>query len=34
VVTAEGKSATFDMQVNLVWWQWLILIFLLGFLWY
>ena len=33
-VTAEGMSADFTMQVRLVWWQWLILIFLLGFLWY
>ena len=32
--SALGVSADFTMQVRLVWWQWLILIFLLGWLWY
>ena len=34
VVTVEGKSATFDMQVRLAWWQWFIVIILFGFIWY
>ncbi|MBR5620770.1 MAG: bacterial Ig-like domain-containing protein [Clostridia bacterium] len=34
LVTCEGVSATFTMQVNLTFIQWMILIFLLGFIWY
>ena len=33
-VTTQGVSATFPMQVKLVWWQWLILIILFGWIWY
>lgn len=33
-VTACGVSDTFDMQVRLEWWQWLILICLFGWIWY
>lgn len=33
-VTTQGVSATFPMQVRLVWWQWLILILLFGWIWY
>lgn len=33
-VSAEGVSATFPMQVKLTLWQWLILIFLFGWIWY
>ncbi len=33
-VEFEGKTATFNYTVKYVWWQWLILIFLLGFIWY
>ncbi|MBQ3150003.1 MAG: bacterial Ig-like domain-containing protein [Clostridia bacterium] len=33
-VTAEGKSASFKMQSKILWWQWIILILLLGFIWY
>ena len=33
-VSVDGVSATFDMQVRLAPWQWLILIFLFGWIWY
>ncbi len=33
-VEFEGCIATFDYTVNYVWWQWIIRILLLGFLWY
>ncbi len=33
-VEFEGCTATFDYTVNYVWWQWIIRILLLGFLWY
>ena len=33
-VTTHGVSATFTMQARLVWWQWLILILLFGWIWY
>ena len=33
-VTYNGAQAKFDVRVRYAWWQWLILIFLLGFLWY
>ncbi|MGN0635147.1 MAG: bacterial Ig-like domain-containing protein [Acutalibacteraceae bacterium] len=33
-VTAQGVSATFPMQVKLLWWQWLIVILLFGWIWY
>ena len=38
VITAHsvqgGKTATCTVTVKYAWWQWLILIFLLGFIWY
>ena len=34
IVEYEGKTAQFNVNVKYVWWQWLILIFLLGFIWY
>jgi hypothetical protein len=33
-VTARGVSTTFTMESRLVWWQWLILILLFGWIWY
>lgn len=33
-VEYEGVSASFDVTVSYVWWQWIIRILLLGFLWY
>lgn len=33
-VAAEGREAQFTVNVKYVWWQYLILIFLLGFIWY
>ena len=35
-VTAEyeGEKAEFEVTVSYVWWQWIIMILLLGFLWY
>ncbi|MBQ7546750.1 MAG: bacterial Ig-like domain-containing protein [Clostridia bacterium] len=33
-VSTHGVSATFPMQVKLVWWQWLVLILLFGWIWY
>ena len=33
-VTVQGVSATFPMQVKLLWWQWLIVILLFGWIWY
>lgn len=33
-VEYEGKTATFEVTVTYVWWQWIIKILLLGFLWY
>ena len=33
-VTCEGVSASFNITVRYAWWQMLIRIFLLGFLWY
>lgn len=34
LVTTRGVSETFTMQVRLVWWQWLILFALFGWIWY
>ena len=34
IVEYEGQHAQFTVNVKYVWWQWLILIFLLGFIWY
>ena len=31
---ADGKIATCTVNVYYTWWQWLIIIFLLGFIWY
>lgn len=33
-VEYQGKSVSFDYSVTYAWWQWIIRIFLLGFLWY
>lgn len=33
-VEFDGTSAQFDVTVRYAWWQWIIRIFLLGFLWY
>lgn len=33
-VEYEGKTAAFEVNVTYVWWQWIIRILLLGFLWY
>ncbi len=33
-VEFEGKTATFEYTVKYTWWQWIIRILLLGFLWY
>lgn len=33
-VEYEGKTTTFDVTVSYAWWQWIIRILLLGFLWY
>lgn len=33
-VTVQGVSAAFPMQVKLLWWQWLIVILLFGWIWY
>ena len=33
-VEFEGKTTQFDVTVKYAWWQWLIRIFLLGFIWY
>ncbi len=33
-VSVEEKTATFTMKSQLIWWQWIILILLLGFIWY
>lgn len=33
-VECEGSSAQFTVSVNYAWWQWIIRILLLGFLWY
>ena len=33
-VTVDGVTVSFNMQVKLVWWQWLILILLFGWIWY
>ena len=34
VVEFEGKTAQFTVNVKYTWWQWLIIIFLFGWLWY
>ncbi len=34
IVEYEGKTAQFTVNVKYVWWQWLILIFLFGWIWY
>ncbi len=33
-VEFEGKTATFNYTVSYAWWQWIIVIVLLGFIWY
>lgn len=33
-VEYEGKTAEFDVTVSFAWWQWILWIFALGFLWY
>ncbi len=33
-VEFEGQKAQFNVNVKYAWWQWLILIFLFGFIWY
>ena len=33
-VEYEGATAKFDVTVSYAWWQWIIRILLLGFLWY
>ena len=33
-VEYEGVTASFDVTVSYAWWQWIIRILLLGFLWY
>ena len=33
-VSTRGVHASFTMRVRLVWWQWLILILLFGWIWY
>lgn len=33
-VEYEGETASFDVAVSYAWWQWIIRILLLGFLWY
>ena len=33
-VAYGGKTASFDVEVKVLWWQWILLIFLFGWIWY